>query len=476
MTVSIWGKKEVNELVKAKKKGMSWDDVAEYMNNEFPGKDFTSNSCRKKFKKIKFVNKVEDTVDKDEPLPTSSQSAATWTDDEMTLLYHLKNAGISYPAIAKVLKKSIGRKAYNENMCRKKWNGTSWDEFLLAKQEKDSYDLSLETEKQRVINRTLANQEKIVKRDQVRTEIIIDNIKSAIYKLPKPRPSITTYTPAKDRKYSEEEVGVMISDLHVGASFTDSATGGLGEYNLSIFKQRMNAMKESLIKITERHRLMYSIKHLHVFCLGDIIAGMNDAGDWSPVYIDMGPVDQAFEGVAALRDTIAYWASAFEKVTFYGVYGNHGRVSRRGVHKYSDNWDRVVYKFLEQSMSEYDNIEWNIPETWYIMRTIQNHNFYIVHGDGIKGQNGIPYYGVEKSTGRVAGLFPQKPDYTLMGHFHSTAELSTNFGKVLINGSYMGGDMFSIHDLQKSERPEQKIFGIHPEQGITWMYNIQLDK
>ena len=45
-----------------------------------------------------------------------------------------------------------------------------------------------------------------------------------------------------------------------------------------------------------------------------------------------------------------------------------------------------------------------------------------------------------------------------------------------MNGSFMGGDMYSLKDLRKKDRAEQKIFGIHEKKGVTWMYNIQLQE
>ena len=65
-------------------------------------------------------------------------------------------------------------------------------------------------------------------------------------------------------------------------------------------------------------------------------------------------------------------------------------------------------------------------------------------------------------------------DFTLCGHFHQAAEQSTNFGKVIVNGSFVGGDVYSIKNLQKMTLPEQKIFGINDTHGITWRYDLDL--
>jgi len=67
------------------------------------------------------------------------------------------------------------------------------------------------------------------------------------------------------------------------------------------------------------------------------------------------------------------------------------------------------------------------------------------------------------------------PDYTIIGHFHSAGEWSTNNGKIIVNGSFIGPDIFALKNLQRSSRAEQKIFGIHDKRGITWRYDIDLD-
>lgn len=415
--------------------------------------------------------------DNSDNIVNDDASGAVWNKTETLLLFALKQAGYSHKDVADLMTKtSLVKRIYNENVIKKKWNSTSWDEFTQhIKQEEENSEF--EDEKQRIIEETIANQERLIKREKARTDIIVENIKSSIYRLPKPKIDRLIYTPSSNPEYTPEHVGLMLSDSHIGASYTMADTGGLGEYNLEIFKERVKKLKHGVIEIIERHKHIYETPHLHVFCLGDIVAGMNNAGEWSPVYINLSIYDQMLEGMAALRDLLVCWSQVFPKITFYGVIGNHGRVSPRGEEKVSTNWDRIVYDFLKVSLENYTNITWKIPQTWWMQEKIQNHSFYLSHGDGIRGNMGIPYYGVERSAGKITGMLSRKgeaPDYSLIGHFHSSSEINTNFGKVFINGGWLGGDMYSLRDLQKCDRPEQKIFGIHPKKGITWTYNIHL--
>jgi hypothetical protein len=107
------------------------------------------------------------------------------------------------------------------------------------------------------------------------------------------------------------------------------------------------------------------------------------------------------------------------------------------------------------------------------MEQIRNHKFLMVHGEDVKGKD-MPVKSLMNTESRLAGILRTMPDYTLAGHFHNCAELSTNHGRVLLNGSFVGGDVYSLKNLQLGGKPEQKLFGIHDKRGITFTYNIDL--
>jgi len=406
-----------------------------------------------------------------------TNTGSKWSFDEMMLLYQLKTAGKPYSDIAPLMEGTFSYRDYNANVCYKKWVGTDWSIFLGEANEKEALVKECETkdaEKQKIIESTLANQEKLVRRSSARTDLMIDAMKSAIWRLPKSKAPVIRESKTT-AVYRQEHMGVILSDIHIGESFTKEDTGGLSEYNLEIYYRRLNRLKEAVLEIAERHRNVCDIPHLHIFALGDVVAGMPDAGSWSSNYIDQDIYDQMFEGIAGIRETVATWSRAFDKVTFYGIYGNHGRIGKKGVNQDSTNWDRICYEFIKLSLTEYDNIEWHIPKAWFLMKKIQNHNFYLTHGDGIRGSMGIPFGGVERAEKNIVGMLDEKPDYFLLGHFHSPAEFQTNSGRIIMNGSFLGGDMYSMKQLRKRDNAEQKLFGIHEKKGITWNYNIQLD-
>ena len=266
--MNVWSKDELEVLFRLKKRGHSWGDIAETLENIFVDRSFTPNACRKRFYK-------------DEPTGQTRNGLSAYKKEELFLMKKLKESGQSFPQIADALNKVFNYREYTATSVSAKWHSTNWDNVIQEHKEQQNFIEDLQeqdSEKQKVINSTLANQDKIIKRDKARTDVIIENVKSAIYRLPKPKQSQIVYSSPKDeRSYSEEHAVVMISDLHVGAGYSLSETGGLGEYNVDIFKKRLENLKVGLLEIIERHRLMYNINHLHIVCLGDVVAGMRES-------------------------------------------------------------------------------------------------------------------------------------------------------------------------------------------------------
>jgi len=231
---------------------------------------------------------------------------------------------------------------------------------------------------------------------------------------------------------------------------------------------------KAVTNIEELHSQLYNIDCLYIFCLGDIVAGMPGVGRWSQTFINQSIYDQVADGCDALANMIYYWLGAFKKIVFCGVRGNHGRVAPLGMEKDYVNWDLICYNYLEQRFMNNDRVVFDVPRTWWMLRKIKGYKFLLVHGDDIKAGT-FPVKKLHDFELKMAPIIGEIPDYTIAGHFHNCAEFSTNNGRVLINGGFMGGDVYSIKELHSATKPEQKVFGIHAKHGITWTYNVNLN-
>lgn len=394
-------------------------------------------------------------------ITTKEKKVSFWSENDEALLYELRWNGINYNLIGL----QLGR---TPESCEKKYRRTDWQSKSFYN--KDKCRLK-ENVKKGIADKIAETNDKRIISSNYLAEILVDRIESSVESLPNVPKRL--YIPPKTKnkqKHSPEDVGLILSDSHIGHHHTFEETGGISEYNMETFEKRVDFMKTATANIVELHSNLYDLPNLHIFCPGDIVAGMPGVGAWSASYINTCIVDQAIKGAESFADMIYYWLTLFENIYFYGVYGNHGRGSNRGVDKDYVNWDFICYKFLEARFANNPRVHFDIPKTWWLKKEVRNHNFLVLHGDEIKGGPSA----VEAATEKISSLIGGYPDYTLVGHFHSAGDFSTNFGRVIANGSWVGGDVFSIKSLRKSFKPEQKIFGIHDKRGVTWSYNLDL--
>lgn len=393
------------------------------------------------------------------------QAGKPWTTEDMIALYEHRLQGTPYEDIGIIL----GR---TNQACRDKHRNTNWSETGIP-------DKIQEKIKKRKLQTLEEHSELLYKKKKEmhrqRTDLIADKLSQHIEHLP-PAPLTQWSPPSKDRDTSKsyEHMGVILSDLHVGHDHSFAETGGLSEYNLDVFKQRMKNMKYAVAEIYELHSHMYKIPELHVFCLGDIVEGMNAAGAWSSTYIQLPIMEQIAEGFKALSDTLWYWLTIFEKVHFYGIRGNHGRVALSGIEKDYCNWDIIIYDTLNIEFRNNPRIDFTIPRSWFHVADIEGHNFLLCHGDDVKSKN-TPIQGLMDVKGKMQSTLNCKLDYALCGHFHSAGELTSHSGKVLMNGSFVGSDVYSLKNNMPGNKAEQKLFGINKNRGITYKYDINLD-
>ena len=387
-------------------------------------------------------------------------NSTTWSeDDEQKLFSYRFVDGMSFSWIASELNRS-------SEACRKKYNSTVW--------ESKSYYTEVEQDKRTKYEESIKKSiNKKQETEILKIDIIGDKIADAIKAYPLVPKKIYVPSLAKNKVRSEEDAALILSDIHIGHEYSLEETGGIAEYNENIIAIRTERLKRSVADITDLHSKLYKIPTLHIFCLGDIVAGMNGAGNWSNTFINLSIYDQFSKGAAILADMIHSWTGLFDKIRFYGVRGNHGRAAPEGIEKDYVNWDVICYDYLKQAFKNNPSVEFVIPKTWWILEKIKSHNFLLVHGDDIRGKS-FPVKSVADFELKMAGIVKCLPDYTIAGHFHNAAEFTTNHGRTIINGSFIGGDVYSMKDIHSSSKPEQKIFGIHEKYGITWTYNINL--
>lgn len=308
-----------------------------------------------------------------------------------------------------------------------------------------------------------------IESETIRSQLIADRLFNKVNSLPSAK---RTYTPKQSKKSINEEVCLILSDLHLGYEFTLEETGGICEYNYEIFKKRLNTLKQNVTEKLELHIPQYKKKVLNVFILGDIVSGTPLAGAWEAAYTDMPIKDQVMKGFDNISSFVYYYSTMFDQINLYCVRGNHGRTERQKIEKDYCNWDNICYEFIKLRFKEVDNINVHTADSFFQTANINGYNFLVLHGDKISGSTSLSK--LEDAQLRVSAMKREFYDYVLSGHYHVGQESSTVLGKVIVNGSFLGGDIYSVQSLQQSRRPEQKLFGVNKKEGISWQYDIPL--
>lgn len=440
-----------------------------------------------------------------------------WTDSKKAKLYAMYKAqGAQWSKFAKKLK-------MNKESLRAMFNRTNWDDFFaetnvdrveLEEKAEETVKASIEEQAQELIDvrkeRLCELGEKRKMNEHLNTiakqELIFEKITSAISQVPLVKPTILKLK--KHTETSPQEAFMLVSDPHIGLAVVKEEVGGLGEYNVPIFKQRANLYREKVIRITDLHRTTHNIDTIHICMLGDIVHGGNDAGKWGFLHSEQTVMDQIFEACSVFTEMFIQLSQHFKHVKIHCTYGNHGRIAKRGIEKKFVNWDYLIYKWLEGTLKAYRNIEFTIPRAAFQVVESLGNKLLLIHGDQARSWSGIPWYGLQRLESKYRSVldgsksidkmwehiekqdidpftkegmefacrFMKSFDYMMMGHFHTMGEVETpSGGRIIMNSSFIGGDDYAIGDLVACSIPAQKFFGMN-HHGKTWSYDIDLGR
>lgn len=276
----------------------------------------------------------------------------------------------------------------------------------------------------------------------------------------------------KNQDRAAEEMILMLSDMHVGQEFSSAETGGINAFNLDICKKRAANLCRALIEIYTLHRELYDIPTLNIFGLGDFVHGSNLGGQWGPAYNTIPVNEQAKIASEIIAQMIDTWSQYFRRINFYGLIGNHGRAgAEKNSDKVSCNWDDVVYTYLKHRVANHKNVTVDHSPAWWTVREVNGKKFGAVHGDFISGS----INGLTNEFDRLSNLIPAQFQYLLLGHFHRHTDVETSRGRLFVNGSFVGGDIHSMHQLKMKSKASQTVMGVHPSHGVTWTYHLDTD-
>src|ERR1035437_4016987 len=215
-----------------------------------------------------------------------------WTVEKKLDLYKMYIAGKKWKEMAPVL----GNTA---EACKKACKRTNWGKVIMDN------DIDVEKlvkgadSKESDADKGSLSLEKIAKEN-----LIYEKIVSAISRVPDISPKEIRKAAKMPSGYhlSPQESILLLSDLHVGLACIPEEVGGIGNYSVEIFKQRMDNLCNSVLKITELHRLQHPLDTINVFGLGDFCHGSRDAGLWGSLHLEQDIINQVFIASTKIRE------------------------------------------------------------------------------------------------------------------------------------------------------------------------------
>lgn len=284
-----------------------------------------------------------------------------------------------------------------------------------------------------------------------------------------PAPLIHIRPPRKSGQQHQEQIhGLILSDIHAGRS-TPS-------YSPETFRQRLNNLYDGLTLIQSLQTLQHPIRKLAIFDTGDDVQGENVGYQMDLDEFIMPVFQQVYDlYVPAMTEFLVSLLQVYDEIDYYGVIGNHGKPGKK-VSSRSTNWDGVAQRSLSLTLANYKKIHFHLQHTeFYQIVQILNWRYFVHHGDVIKMNYTMPWYGLDRKSGRWA--LAQWPIHAFIsGHVHSLSFIEPLGIPIVTGGTFVSDDSFAFGAVGVSGNPQQFTFGIHPERPISWMYKIELDR
>lgn len=257
----------------------------------------------------------------------------------------------------------------------------------------------------------------------------------------------------------EQELIVMLSDLHIGQTFSSM----FGEYNSDIAKERLNKYLNKVIQIGKLH----NAKNVNVVNLADVISG--DIHKSLAITNRENVVDQIKIAAEYIANFCYELTKYFENVKYYAVVGNHERWDKKEDALHDDRYGDLVNWAVNMILSHIDNFHYfnhrNL-DSGIVDINVLGKTYLGVHGDFDSA--------TKQGVANLSFLVGFVPYAILRGHLHYPAMNEFNGVKVVQSGSLAGcGDSYTI-EKRLTGNPSQTTL-VCGKDGIECIYNVELN-
>lgn len=284
--------------------------------------------------------------------------------------------------------------------------------------------------------------------------------------------------PARDRRRSPEEALLWLGDWQMGKR--------TGSYSTEVCVARVHQAVTRAIKVTAIQREDHPVRRCHVVFGGDLIENLTvfPGNQWE---VDASIYEQMFTASRLIEEVVLALLGpdedkrGFEQVLAYEVWGNHGRIGRRGDVPREDNLDRMICRIARERLENQPRLSWHTPAgdppDWHQIATIGNYRALLFHGDQIRTFGNTPVHAITKRVTDWASGVYEPFDDAYCGHWHRKMTIPlANGGSIYITPSTESGSAFARDHLGSDSLPRQRLMFIHPDHGrVTGEYMLYLD-
>ena len=307
--------------------------------------------------------------------------------------------------------------------------------------------------------------------------------------------------PDKVRATRIEEMGfdslqqavALFSDLHYYSKIDRRVTGGLGEYNIDIARERLARWRDGLLRFTQMSQLIFSVDTLHLFALGDELEGTGRMFPTQALQMSEPILFQVMGFVEDMTNILLGFLTRYKKVVIYKVPGNHGRLASRAREAYTpDNAELFAWEIIGERLRNAAGGEWketangihslegglidlHIHRSFFTAVRIFNWLCVGRHGSGV-GDLMRTYTGAFDVKLRMNSLMGEIIHYYFQGHHHEPQAAEKEIqGEVIQNGCFVGPSLLAIERSRpEAGLPSQELLFLHPKYGKTHHHRIHL--
>lgn len=256
---------------------------------------------------------------------------------------------------------------------------------------------------------------------------------------------------------SENDILAVLSDLHIGATFSSA----WGAYNTDIAKDRLRQLLNEILEIQKRH----NSENCYVSLQGDLINGNIHKS------IQVTNRENVVEQIKIASELISSFCyqlvQHFNCVYLTSVAGNHSRIDKKEDALHDERLDDIVAWSVGVSLKHILNFRYlhNNVDSGICNIDIRGKEYTMIHGDFDKYSK----QGVQNLISYLDSI----PYAVVYGHKHSCAFSDENGIKLIRSGSLAGsGDQYTI-EKRLFCKPSQMIC-VCNNSGIEAFYPVYL--